>query len=205
MVKEKGIKNMLNSIWPFFIVISFLFAISTGRLNELNASIFDSAESAVEMTITFLGTMCLWNGVMRIVQETSIIKKLTKVISPFMSFLFPNMKKGDKEYKEITMNIIANILGLGNAATPLGISAMKTMQEKNKYKDTLSDDMAMFIVLNTASIQLIPSTVIAIRTSLNSAEPSSIIFPIWCATIAADLAGIIVTKILIKKHTNKCT
>ena len=122
-----------------------------------------------------------------------------------MSFLFPNMKKGDKEYKEITMNIIANILGLGNAATPLGISAMKTMQEKNKYKDTLSDDMAMFIVLNTASIQLIPSTVIAIRTSLNSAEPSSIIFPIWCATIAADLAGIIVTKILIKKHTNKCT
>ena len=195
---------MLNFIWPFFIICSFVFAMVTGRLNELNNSIFDSAGSSVEMTITFLGTMCLWNGVMRIVQETSIIKKLTKVIGPFMRFLFPDMRKDDKEYNEITMNIVANILGLGNAATPLGISAMKTMQEKNKNKDVLSDDMAMFIVLNTASIQLIPSTVIVIRTSLNSAEPSSIIFPIWCATIAADIVGIIAMKLFIKKSRREC-
>lgn len=190
---------MLNSIWPTFIIVSFIFAVITGRLNELNTAIFDSAASSVEMTITFFGTMCLWNGVMKIVQETSIMEKLTKVIEPFMRFLFPKMRKEDKEYKEITINIIANILGLGNAATPLGLSAMKTMQKKNTNKDTLSDNMAMFIVLNTASLQLIPSTVIAIRTSLNSSQPCSIIFPIWCATIAADIAGIIATKILMKK------
>ena len=190
---------MLNSIWPAFIIISFIFAVLTGKLNELNTAIFDSAASAVEMTITFFGTMCLWNGVMKIVQETSIMEKLTKIISPFMKFLFPKMKKEDKEYKEITINIIANVLGLGNAATPLGLAAMKTMQKQNKNKDTLSDNMAMFIVLNTASLQLIPSTVIAIRASLNSAEPCSIIFPIWCATIAADITGIVATKILMKK------
>ena len=190
---------MLNSIWPTFIIVSFIFAVITGRLNELNTAIFDSAASSVEMTITFFGTMCLWNGVMKIVQETSIMEKLSKIIEPFMKFLFPKMKKEDKEYKEITINIIANFLGLGNAATPLGLSAMKTMQKKNTNKDTLSNNMAMFIVLNTASLQLIPSTVIAIRTSLNSFQPCSIIFPIWCATIAADIAGITATKILIKK------
>ena len=190
---------MLNSIWPAFIIISFIFALFNGKMNELNTAIFDSAASAIEMTITFFGTMCLWNGVMKIVQETSIMKKLVKLLSPTMKFLFPNMKKEDKEYKEITINIIANLLGLGNAATPLGLSAMKTMQSKNTNKDTLTNNMAMFIVLNTASLQLIPSTVIAIRTSLNSNEPCSIIFPIWCATIMADIAGIIATTFLMKR------
>lgn len=190
---------MLNSIWPAFIIISFIFAIFKGNMNELNMSIFNSAASAVEMTITFFGTMCLWNGVMKIVQETSIIQKLTNFIAPVMKFLFPKIRKEDKEYKEITINIIANLLGLGNAATPLGLAAMKTMQEKNTNKDILSDDMAMLIVLNTASLQLIPTTIIAIRTSLNSSQPSSIIFPVWCATLAADIAGITATKILMKK------
>ena len=96
------------------------------------------------------------------------------------------------------MNIIANILGLGNAATPLGLKAMKSMQEENQEKDTVSNSMAMFIVLNTASLQLIPTTVIAIRASLNSTNPTSIIIPVWGATIAAAISGIIVTKLCIK-------
>lgn len=190
---------MLNIIWPLFITIAFIFAVITGRLNELNSAIFDSAKDAVEMTITFLGTMCLWNGVMKILQETSIMQKMTKFMSPLMKFLFPKMSPQDKEYKQITINIIANILGLGNAATPLGLKAMKSLQDKNIEKDILSDNMAMFIVLNTASLQIIPTTVIAIRTSLNSIEPTAIIVPIWCATIAADLTGILVTKLFIKQ------
>ena len=109
------------------------------------------------------------------------------------------MKKEDKEYKEITINIIANLLGIGNAATPLGLKAMQTMQEKNPQKDKITDSMAMFIVLNTASIQLIPSTVIAVRASLGSVNPSQIIVPVWIATIAADVAGIVASKILMKK------
>ena len=149
--------------------------------------------------LKLFGTMCLWNGLMKIVQETSLMKKLTKIISPLMKILFPKMKKEDKEYKEITINIIANLLGIGNAATPLGLKAMQTMQEKNPQKDRITDSMAMFIVLNTASIQLIPSTVIAVRASLGSVNPSQIIVPVWIATIAADVAGIIASKMLMKK------
>ena len=190
---------MLNKIWPFFIIISFIFAILSGNIEEFNNSLFTSCGEAVNLTITLFGTMCLWNGLMKIVQETSLIQKLSTLISPLMKFLFPKMRKQDKEYNEITINIIANLLGIGNAATPLGLKAMKTMQEKNPNKDTITDNMAMFIVLNTASLQLIPTTVIAVRMSLGSLEPSKIIVPIWIVTIIADIAGIIATKILSKK------
>lgn len=190
---------MLNILWPIFLIVSFVYAIIVGRVDEVNKSIFDSAESAVELSITFLGTMCLWNGIMKIVQNTSLMEKLTKLLKPIMKFLFPDLKSNSKAYQEISMNIIANILGLGNAATPLGLKAMKTMQTENSKKDTLSNSMAMFIVLNTASIQLIPTTVIAIRSSLGSENPSSIIIPVWIATICAASIGIVVTKIFIKK------
>ena len=190
---------MLNSIWPFFIIISFIFAIFTGNMSNLNNSIFTSCTDAVQLTIQLFGTMCLWNGLMKIVQETSLMRKLTKFIEPLMKILFPKMRREDKEYKEITINIIANLLGIGNAATPLGLKAMKTMQEKNPKKDTITDSMAMFIVLNTASLQIIPTTVIAVRTSLNSAAPTKIIFAVWVVTILADITGIIATKILMKR------
>ena len=131
------------------------------------------------------------------------MSKMTKLVSPIMKFLFPTIKKEDKEYKEITINMIANMLGLGNAATPLGLKAMKSMQEKNKNKEILTNNMAMFIVLNTASLQIIPTTVIAIRTSLNSVNPTNIIVPIWGATIAADITGILITKIFINKIRRK--
>ena len=190
---------MLNKIWPAFLIIAFIYAILNGNIEEFNNSIFTSCAQTVDLILKLFGTMCLWNGLMKIVQETSLMKKLTKIISPLMKILFPKMKKEDKEYKEITINIIANLLGIGNAATPLGLKAMQTMQEKNSQKDRITDSMAMFIVLNTASIQLIPSTVIAVRASLGSVNPSQIIVPVWIATIAADVAGIIASKMLMKK------
>ena len=190
---------MLNKIWPAFLIISFIYAILNGNIEEFNNSIFTSCAQTVDLILKLFGTMCLWNGLMKIVQETSLMKKLTKFISPLMKILFPKMKKEDKEYKEITINIIANLLGIGNAATPLGLKAMQTMQEKNPQKDKITDSMAMFIVINTASIQLIPSTVIAVRASLGSVNPSQIIVPVWIATIAADVAGIVASKILMKK------
>lgn len=190
---------MLNKIWPAFLIISFIYAILNGNIEEFNNSIFTSCAQTVDLILKLFGTMCLWNGLMKIVQETSLMKKLTKFISPLMKILFPKMKKEDKEYKEITINIIANLLGIGNAATPLGLKAMQTMQEKNPQKDRITDSMAIFIVLNTASIQLIPSTVIAVRASLGSVNPSQIIVPVWIATIAADVAGIVASKILMKK------
>ena len=190
---------MLNILWPIFIILSFIYALISGRVNEINNGIFESLSDAVELSITFLGTICLWNGIMEIVKRTTLIKKLTTFLKPFVNFLFPDLKKNENAKQEISMNMIANILGLGNAATPLGLKAMKIMQKENPKKDTLSNAMMMFIVLNTASIQIIPTNVIAIRTSLNSQNPTSIIVPVWIATIIAAFVGILFTNILIKK------
>lgn len=190
---------MLNILWPIFIILSFMYALISGKVNEINNGIFESISDAVELSITFLGTICLWNGIMEIVKKTSLIEKLTNFLRPLVNFLFPDLKKNENAKQEISMNMIANILGLGNAATPLGLKAMKTMQKENKKKDTLSNAMMMFIVINTASIQLIPTNVIAIRTSLQSENATSIIVPVWIATIIAAVVGIFFTKILIKK------
>ena len=190
---------MLNILWPIFIILSFIYAVFSGKIDSLNTGIFNSLAEAVELSITFLGTICLWNGIMEIAKNTSLINKLNNLLKPLINFLFPELKNKEKAKQEISMDMIANILGLGNAATPLGIKAMKTMQKENKNKDVLTNSMMMFIVINTASIQLIPSNVIAIRTSLNSQNPSLIIIPVWIATIIAASVGILVTKILIKK------
>lgn len=191
---------MLNIIWPAFIIISYLYAIYVGNTNAINNSIFESCKSAVDLSITFLGTMCLWSGIMKIAQKTTLVNKLTNLLSPIMKRLFPDIKKEDETYKEISMNMVANILGLGNAATPLGLKAMKTMQKQNQKKDTLTNSMAMFIIINTASIQIIPTTVIAIRSSLGSQNPTSIIIPVWIATIGAAISGVVSAKILMKKY-----
>ena len=190
---------MLNILWPIFIILSVVYAIIFGNIEEVNTGIFNSLSEAVELSLTFLGTICLWSGIIEIAKKTSLINKLNKLLKPFINFLFPDLKNNEIAKQEISMNMIANILGLGNAATPLGIKAMKTMQKENKVKDTLSNSMMMFIVINTASIQLIPTNVIAIRTSLNSQNPTSIIIPVWIATIIAGVVGITLTKILIKR------
>lgn len=189
---------MLNIIWPIFIIVSFIYAILTGNVQSVNNSIFESTASAVSLSITFLGTICLWTGIMKIAQKTTFVTRLTTFLKPLINFLFPEMKNNEKAKEEISMNMIANILGLGNAATPLGLKAMKTMQKENNKKDVISNSMAMFIVINTASLQLIPTTVIAIRSSLGSSDPTKIIFPVWGATIAAAVAGVTATKLFIK-------
>ena len=190
---------MLNKIWPLFIIISFVYSIYSGNIFNINNAIFDSAEQTVELCLTMFGTLCLWNGIMKIAVKTSLIDKLTHILKPLISFIFPEIKNDEKISKEVSMNMVANILGLGNAATPLGLKAMDSMQKVNKDKSRLSDSMAMFILVNTASLQIIPTTVIAIRSSLNSENPTKIIFAVWIATIAAFVTAITVGKILIKK------
>ena len=189
---------MLNIIWPLFIVISFIYAFFSGNIEQVSNGIFESLTDVVNLSLTFLGTMCLWNGIMEIAKKTTLIKKLTSLLKPLIKFLFPELTKNEQAKEEISMNIIANVLGLGNAATPLGLKAMKTMQKENKDKTTLSNSMAMFILINTASIQLIPTNVIAIRNSLNSTAPTQIIFPVWIATIVAAISSIMAAKVFIK-------
>lgn len=193
---------MLNKIWPFFIIISIIYGIFFGNIEQINNSIFDSTEDTIKITMTLLGTMCLWSGLMKIAMNLKIINKFCELMDPFLNFLFPRLRKNKKIKKEISMNIVANFLGIGNAATPLGLKAMEDMQKENKNKDILTDDMMMFIVINTASIQLIPTTIIAIRKSLGAVNPTEIILPVWCATICAAISGICMTKFLIKKQEN---
>lgn len=190
---------MLNILWPIFIILSYIYAIFSGNIANINNSIFTATSDTVELTMTLLGTMCLWSGLMNIVSHTSLIKRFTRMLQPIIKFLFPEIKKDSKINEHISMNMIANILGLGNAATPLGLKAMESMQEENKNKNTVSNSMAMFIILNTASLQLIPTTVIAIRSSLNSENPTQIIFFVWFATVIAAVAGVGATKILMKR------
>ena len=194
---------MLNKLWPIFIILSFIYGIFTGRVEQMSNSIFESTASAVQLSITFLGTICLWNGMMEIVRKTSLMEKLTHLLHPIVQFLFPDLKHNEKAKEEITLNMIANLLGLGNAATPLGLKAMKTMQKDNPQKDTVSHAMAMFIVINTASMQIIPTTVIAIRASLGSNNPSQVIFPIWIATIGAASVAIFASKYFIKREKRR--
>ena len=194
---------MLNILWPIFIIISFAYAIFSGNVDKLNESIFSSTSESVNLCISLLGSICLWNGIMQIANKTSIIDRLTNLLNPAMNFLFPELKQEKEIQKEISLNVIANILGLGNAATPLGLKAMKSMQKKNPKKDTLTNSMITFIVLNTASLQIIPTTVIAIRSSMNSKNPTSIVFPVWIATICAAIAGITATKLFIKLTERK--
>jgi len=137
---------------------------------------------------------------MKIAMETKIVKVLTKLFEPILKKVFPDINRNEEVHKEISMNIVANVLGLGNAATPLGLKAMKSLQKKNKDKKVLSNSMAMFIVLNTASIQIIPTTVIAIRSSLSSNNPTAMLVQVWIATICAALAAILSAKILMKKY-----
>lgn len=190
---------MLNIIWPIFLILSFIYGITFGNITEINNSIFESTTSAVNLTLQLLGTVCLWNGIMKIAMNTKIVDFIVKILNPILNKLFPDINKNEKVHKEISMNIIANILGLGNAATPLGLKAMKSMQSKNKNNKVLSNSMAIFIVLNTASIQIIPTTVIAIRNSLNSNNPTAMIVPVWIATICAATAAILTSKFLMKK------
>lgn len=136
---------------------------------------------------------------MEIVKKTSLTKKLKNILKPVLFWLMPDVKKNDRALEHVSINIISNILGLGNAATPAGISAMSELGKVNENKKQISDSMMMLIVINTTSIQLIPTTIIAIRASLNSANPSNIIVPIWISTIVGTFMGIFITKLLIKR------
>ncbi len=181
---------MLNIVWPIFIIISFSYAIFSGNLENLNASIFESTSDAVKLSISLLGTICLWNGIIKIASTTTMLDRLVKFLNPVIKFLYPEIREEKEIQKEISMNMVANILGLGNAATPLGLKAMRSMQKKNVKKDTLTNSMIMFIILNTASIQIIPTTVIAIRTSLGSRQSNSnCISSVDCYNLCSSSGG----------------
>ena len=186
---------MLNFLWSGMIVFSIIISVFTGTLNEtVNAGLNGGGE-AVKMCIELLGIMCLWNGIMKIAEQSGVIEKITVVIKPLFRALFKGVDEKSKAGEYIIMNLTANLLGMGNAATPAGINAMQELDKTEKGKD----NMLLFTVLNTTSFQLIPSTLIAMRASFGSANPGEIIVPVWCVSAISVLVVVLCSKCIKKK------
>ena len=190
---------MMNYIWLFFIFSSVVVGIVNGKMKEVSDAIISASSSAVEISIGLIGIMTLWLGLMHIAQKAGLIDLLAKVFSPILRLIFPSIPKDDPVQADIAMNVTANALGLGNAATPMGIKAMEGLQRLNpNKKDTASDDMCTFLTINTAGVQLLPVSVIAILASLGSTNATDIILPTILTTFGALIIGILFVKLLIK-------
>lgn len=194
---------MLNYVWAGMLLVGFAVGVVNGRLEEVTQAAFASAGNAVELCIGLMGIMCLWSGLMKVMEKSGIIRVLARIGSPVMSLLFPRLAGNKKAQGAIVMNLAANFMGLGNAATPLGIKAMEELQKANGGGDTASDSMCMFLVLNTSAIQLIPATVIAIRMDAGSSAPSEIMACVWFASLCATMAGIAAVRLLSARGRKK--
>ncbi len=184
---------MLNAIWFGMIVLSVVCALCTGRLPELSSAVMDGAGQAVELSLTLLGTMCAWLGFLKIAERSGLTDLMAQALSPLIDRLFPEYREDGEIKGKICMNISANFLGLGNAATPLGLAAVTAMAKKNRG-DSPTKGMILFVVLNTASIQLLPVTMAALRASCGSAEPFGVLPEIWITSLAALLVSLTACK-----------
>ena len=192
---------MMNFIWGGLILIGILCALATGRMGELSASVLSGAADAVRLVISLLGMMCLWTGLMKIAEKGGLTAILAKLFSPVMTRLFPEYKKDSPAIKAICMNINANLLGLGNAATPMGIAAMKEMAkaQKSELSYTADNGMVMFVVINTASLQLIPTMMSALRASHGAASPFDVMPAVWITSVCGLCVGVLMAKLLEKR------
>jgi spore maturation protein A len=188
---------MLNYIWVGMLLIGIVVGILNGRMEIVTQAAVSSAGKAVELCIGLLGIMCLWTGLMEIAQKSGMVEVISRGLKPVLRFLLPKVPAKHPAMGAVVMNLTANFLGLGNAATPLGIKAMNELQKLNSKKDTATDAMCMFLVLNTTAIQLIPSTIIALRSAAGSQNPAVIIGPIWIASAFGTAAGIIAVKMFL--------
>ncbi len=186
---------MMNYIWAGMIFLSLVFSFITGSTKQVSDALLAGASDAVELLIGILGIMCFWSGLMEIAKRAKLTDMLAKLFSPVLSPLFPDVPKNSEAMRYISLNISANLLGLGNAATPFGLEAMKELQKINPIRDRASDSQLLFVVLNTASIQLLPTTLGAYRATYGSEKPFEIIHCVWITSVVALAVGIIVAKV----------
>lgn len=187
---------MLNYLWGFMILIGIIYAALTGRLPEVTDAALDSAREAVTLCITMVGVMSFWVGLMRIAENSGIISGASKKLNPFLRFMFPGIPTGHKANEYISTNMIANIFGLGWAATPAGLKAMEELGKLNHHSKTASKEMCTFLIINISSLQLIPVNMIAYRSQYGSANPARIVGPAIVATLISTFAGILFAKIM---------
>lgn len=189
---------MMNYIWGALIIISVICGLITGKTQELSNSVLSGTSDAISLIISISGMMALWTGLMKIAEESKMTLKIAKLFSPIIKFLFPDLPPNSTAVRAICMNITANLLGLGNAATPLGINAMREMQKFNPHKSCATNSMVMFVVINTASLQLIPTLLCTLRQKYGSSNPLDILPCLWISSTVALTCGVLAAKVLEK-------
>ncbi|MDQ6599513.1 spore maturation protein [Bacillus salipaludis] len=194
---------MVNYIWVGMTIIGIVFALINGKMEDVNKAIFSGAQDAVTLCIGLISILVFWLGMMRIAQEAGLLEKLSKLFRPLVKRLFPEVPVNHPAMGYILSNMISNMFGLGNAATPLGIKAMEELKKLNGGKNSASRSMVTFLAINTASITIIPTTVIAIRMTYNSASPTEIVVPTLIATILSALGAILIDRYFYYRRSRK--
>ncbi|MHC0036066.1 nucleoside recognition domain-containing protein [Pseudoneobacillus sp. C159] len=194
---------MVNYIWVGLTLIGLIFAAVNGTMNEVNEAIFRGAKEAVTLCIGLISVLVFWLGMMRIAEDSGLLKKLAKLFKPFVKRIFPEVPSDHPALGYILSNMMANMFGLGNAATPLGIKAMEQLKMLNGGKTEASRSMVTFLALNTASVTLVPTTVIAIRMNYNSVSPTEIVGPTLVTTILSAIAAILIDRYFYYRRSRK--
>ena len=187
---------MLNKVWAAMIAVSVFCALATGRMQQLSEAVLAGAGNAVQLIFGMMGMMCAWTWLMKIADAGGLTAILSRLLAPVLRRLFPAYPPESPAAKAICMNITANLLGLGNAATPMGLAAMKEMAAQNRGSHVADNSMVMFVVLNTASLQLIPTFMGTLRAQYGSAAPFDILPAVWMVSAIALVAGLLAAKLL---------
>lgn len=191
---------MINKIWASFIFLGIIYSFFTGNIELLNKEIFKSCEQAFNMCVKMLPILALWLGIVNIAKVSGFLQKATNLLTFFLKKLFPEIPKNHESLSYIAGNIIVNMFGLGNVATPLGLKAMKSLQQINEKKDTASRSMITFLVLNTSGVTIIPTTVIAMRMTHGSKHPTEIILACIITTIVSLIFALTLDRIFARKN-----
>ncbi|BAH43388.1 MULTISPECIES: nucleoside recognition domain-containing protein [Bacillales] len=194
---------MLNVIWLGLIVISIVVAAVTGRMEAINAAAFEGAKTGVTVCLGLLSVLAFWMGMMRIAEKSGLLELLARVLSPIIQVLFPDVPKGHPAMGYILSNMSANLLGLGNAATPMGLKAMEELQKLNPDKQNASPAMCTLLAINTASITIIPTTMIAIRMQYGSVNPVEIVGTTLLSSFAATIVALLIDRMYRYRHIRR--
>ncbi|NLX75805.1 MAG: nucleoside recognition protein [Clostridiaceae bacterium] len=182
---------MLNYIWVGMIICGVLWGLITGRMDQVTEAVISSSEEGIKLSIVLAGVMCLWSGLMKIAQKGGLVNAITRVSRDIFRGLFTKIPDRHPAIGAIVLSFTANFLGLGNAATPLGIKAMESLQTLNDKKDTASDDMILFMVINASCLQFIPTNVIALRDAAGSQDAAGILPHVWISSLISTVAAIV--------------
>lgn len=193
---------MVSYIWFFLIVVGIVYSFLTGNISVINESILTNGADALELMLSIFPVIVLWSGIMKIAEEAGMLRKFAKILEPILSKLFPSVPKDNLALGFIASNIAANMMGLGSAATPFGLKAMTELQKINDKKDTASVPMITFLVLNTAGVTIVPTTVLALRIAHGSANPSEIILPGAIATFCSCIGAVTIDYFIRKRGEN---